>query len=110
MRSPGEASLAGGRFLPGIHASRGQNTPESLLTGNPTPARPTLPRAARSLLLLLVALGPVWSPSEPRAVAAQQSPTPTPLEAAYWDWLTGQLARQAAAVQALPSTLELGNA
>jgi hypothetical protein len=59
---------------------------------------------------LLVALGPVWIPSEPRAAAAQQSPTPTPLEAAYWDWLTSQLARQAAAAQAVPSSLELGNA
>jgi hypothetical protein len=80
------------------------------LTRNPAPGRRALPRAARSLLLVLVAFGLVWSPSEPRIVAAQQSPTPTPLEAAYWDWLASQLARQAAAAQAVPTTLELGNA
>jgi len=80
------------------------------LSGNPPPVRRALPRAARCLLLALLVIALVGSPSEPRSAGAQQSPTPTPLEAAYWDWLASQLARQAAAAQAVPSTFELGNA
>jgi len=80
------------------------------LSGNSAPVCRALPHAARCLSFVLVAIALVWSPSEPRPAGAQQSPTPTPLEAAYWDWLASQLTRQAAAAQALPSTLELGNA
>ncbi len=92
------------------------------MTGRTASAGARALGAAGLTLLVLAAYGlssgpataPVGAAQAPTvaatATSAPAAPTPTALEAAYWAWLQGQLARQSAAVQAVPSTFDLGNA